>query len=133
VCLPIAVLWPAGQLEEAEVALREVLGFDLPLPERLPVLARLAEVQLQEDSVETQAKVAAKLAEKIKEAGGDTSKVGGFGCDLVHFVCILCAFCVHFVCIVCIVCGLWGFRIPAGGQGHRQHLGERVHTHPCPA
>lgn len=76
-------MWPAGQLEEAEVALREVLGFDLPLPERLPVLARLAEVQLQEDSVETQAKVAAKLAEKIREAGGDTSKVGGWVCMCV--------------------------------------------------
>lgn len=105
-CLPTAVhifhpnpvptcrcSWPAGQLEEAEVALREVLGFDLPLPERLPVLARLAEVQLQEDSLETQAKVAAKLAEKIKEAGGDTSKVGGWVC-----MCVLGgggALCVH--------------------------------------
>jgi hypothetical protein len=66
---------PAGQLEDAEVVLRELLGFDLPLSEKLPVLAQLADVQLKEDSVETQAKVAAKLAEAIKAAGGDTSKV----------------------------------------------------------
>lgn len=71
--LPCVV--PAGQLEDAEVALREVLGFDLPLSEKLPVLAQLADVQLKEDSVETQAKVAAQLADKIKEAGGDSSKV----------------------------------------------------------
>jgi SepF-like predicted cell division protein (DUF552 family) len=57
------------------VALREVLGFDLPLSERLPVLALLADVQLKEDSVETHAKVAAKLADCVKEAGGDAAKV----------------------------------------------------------
>lgn len=78
----------AGQLEDAEVALREVLGFDLSLAEKLPVLALLADVQLKEDSVETQAKVAAKLAEKIKEAGGDASKVGGSrrGLEQLHIV-----------------------------------------------
>lgn len=68
--------YTTGQLEDAEVALREVLGLhDLPPSERLPVLARLADVQLKEDGLETSVKVAAKLAEKVKEAGGDASKV----------------------------------------------------------
>jgi hypothetical protein len=75
-------------LEEAEVALREVLGFDLPLSERLPVLALLADVQLKEDSVETEAKVAAKLADAVKEAGGDAAKVC---CDVLLAPCtVLC-------------------------------------------
>jgi hypothetical protein len=84
---------PAGQLEDAEVALREVLGFDLPLSDKLPVLAQLADVQLKEDSVETEAKVAAKLAEAIKQAGGDSSKVCWLDaqqCLVHHAVLLLC-------------------------------------------
>lgn len=72
------------------MALREVLGFDLPLSERLPVLALLADVQLKEDSVETEAKVAAKLADSVKEAGGDATKV-----------CVVCADCAVLCCRAC--------------------------------
>lgn len=65
----------AGQLEEAEVVLRDVLRHHLPLPEKLQVLALLADVQLKEDSAELEVKVQQRLQENIKEAGGDVSKV----------------------------------------------------------
>ncbi|WIA30388.1 hypothetical protein OEZ86_000474 [Tetradesmus obliquus] len=65
----------AGQLEEAEVALREVLAHPLPPDERLPVLAQLADVQLREDSTELEAKVQQRLQEKRREAAADGSKV----------------------------------------------------------
>jgi hypothetical protein len=57
------------------VSLRDALGSELPPGERLPLLALLADVQLKEDSLDTQAKVAARLADKVREAGGDASKV----------------------------------------------------------
>ncbi|WIA10335.1 hypothetical protein OEZ85_010527 [Tetradesmus obliquus] len=65
----------AGQLEEAEVALREVLAHPLPPDERLPVLAQLADVQLREDSTELEAKVQQRLQEKRREAAAHGSKV----------------------------------------------------------
>ena len=65
----------AGQLEEAEVSLCDVLAHDMPLSERLPVLALLADVQLREDSAETEAKMQAKLRQSLADAGGDASKV----------------------------------------------------------
>jgi hypothetical protein len=65
----------AGQLEEAEVALQEVLAHPLPPEERLPVLAQLADVQLREDSAELEAKVQQRLQEKRAEAAHDGSKV----------------------------------------------------------
>ncbi|KAF6252995.1 hypothetical protein COO60DRAFT_1704042 [Scenedesmus sp. NREL 46B-D3] len=65
----------AGQLEEAEVALREVLVHPLPPEEKLPVLAQLADVQLREDSAELEAKVQQRLQEKRREAADDGSKV----------------------------------------------------------
>lgn len=66
----------AGQLEEAEVALRDVLANPLPPEEKLPVLAQLADVQLKEDSAEMEAKIQQRLQQKRKEAGPDASKVG---------------------------------------------------------
>lgn len=65
----------AGQLEEAEVALRDVLRHQLPLEEKLQVLALLADVQLKEDSAELEVKVQQRLQEQLQAAGGDTSKV----------------------------------------------------------
>jgi hypothetical protein len=65
----------AGQLEEAEVALRDVLAHPLPTEEKLPVLAQLADVQLREDSAELEAKVQQRLQEKRREAAQDGSKV----------------------------------------------------------
>eukprot|EP00879_Flechtneria_rotunda_P010701 GHRR01011183.1.p1 GENE.GHRR01011183.1~~GHRR01011183.1.p1 ORF type:complete len:1628 (+),score=649.14 GHRR01011183.1:120-5003(+) len=65
----------AGQLEEAEVALRDVLAYPMPREDKLPVLALLADVQLKEDYSENEAKAQAKLQQKLQEAGGDTSKV----------------------------------------------------------
>lgn len=67
----------SGQLEEAEVALRDALGHDLPRAERLGLLSQLADVQLQEDGAELEAKVAARLADALAEAGGDASKARG--------------------------------------------------------
>eukprot|EP00878_Enallax_costatus_P006021 GHUV01006316.1.p1 GENE.GHUV01006316.1~~GHUV01006316.1.p1 ORF type:complete len:690 (+),score=196.02 GHUV01006316.1:93-2072(+) len=72
----------AGQLEEAEVALRDVLRHQLPVAEKLQVLALLADVQLKEDSAELEVKVQQRLQEEIKEAGGDLSKVSE---DAVRF------------------------------------------------
>lgn len=66
----------AGQLEEAEVALRDVLRHEMPLPEKLQVLALLADVQMKEDSAELEVKVQQRLQEELKAAGGDVSKVG---------------------------------------------------------
>ncbi|KAF8069413.1 SKI3 [Scenedesmus sp. PABB004] len=65
----------AGQLEEAEVSLREALGRDMPRHERLDMLAQLADVQLAEDETELEAKVAAKLVAALAAAGGDGGKV----------------------------------------------------------
>jgi hypothetical protein len=67
----------AGQLEDAEVALREVLAHPLPPEERLPVLAQLADVQLREDSTELEAKVQQRLQEARTEATHEGSKVRG--------------------------------------------------------
>lgn len=65
-----------GQLEEAEVALRDALGLsNLGPAERLGLLALLADVQLREDSAETEAKVQQRLQQRLAEAGGDASKV----------------------------------------------------------
>jgi len=56
----------------------QVLRAELPAVDRLPVLALLADVQLKEDRLAQEDKVAGKLQEKIQEAGGDATKVRGF-------------------------------------------------------
>eukprot|EP00775_Hariotina_reticulata_P011622 gene11622-11766_t len=65
----------AGQLEEAELALREVLKHPLDPGGKLSVLALLADVQLKEDVADIEVKVQQKLQQKLQQAGGDASKV----------------------------------------------------------